>query len=406
MTLKLTKSKSHLPLWKSYEYIGPGDDIAHTVHYENDGGPGNRPYIWADDSMWSIDFPENPNSILSLFFFRNWVCDAPINLRDASIEFHLRGDRLDLKGAQCFFWISSYIPTTTRWHYVKRSLSFSDGHWGDLIKINLTNDENLWHRSFSVDPQQAGTLDQTLSACISYGFSFIGFSEKVTGKLSLGSFSISSFVAPAWPYAADLNSNADAWLTVSQMQKKQIPIPYCQFIHELNENRICLQKKKTMVIKDDFFRFPDRIPYSYFAFIRSSQSTKSRDLRDSLLMLEQREKDLDLKEGSLHFFVEHSQSNTRWIFLELLQKEKNCQILYKNEVLWYRLSGEAPLEDVLSGDSGKLGYDYLGIIAVGIKDTPTGTWALEHLSIGPQIELDDNEEPNLVKAMKCHKVMQ
>ncbi len=400
MTLKLTKSKPHLQLWQSYEYLCPGDKY-HTVRYENHGGPGNQPYIWADDSMWSIDFPENPQSILPLLFFRNWVCDAPINLNGAVVEFHLRGDNLDLKGAQCFLWISSYIPETTRWHYIQQPLAISDGHWGDLIRINLTNDENGWHKSFPPEAKQANCVDQTLSACISYGFSFVGFSEKVKGKLSLGSFSMSSVATPAWPYAADLRANADAWLTVSHKQKKQIPIPNSTFVDALDDKQVCQQKKKIVYIHNDFIRIPDPIPYSYLAFIQSSQSTNGHDLRDSLLILIQLQKDLDLKGGSLHFFVEHSQSNTRWIFLQQLQNpKKNIQILYKNEELWLRVTGAVPIEEVLSGNSGKMGYDYLGIMAVGVNDTPTGAWALEHLSIGPQIDLNDNEEPNLGFAQK------
>ena len=95
-----------------------------------------------------------------------------------------RGDDLDLKGAECYFWVHS---GGTRWHYTGRPLKIHHGEWGPPEHFVLVNDESLWHRSWA--PSRA-SLDALLKNSASYGFSFVGFSEEVTGKLSMDQFEL------------------------------------------------------------------------------------------------------------------------------------------------------------------------------------------------------------------------
>ena len=67
-----------------------------------------------------------------------------------------RGDDLDLKGAECYFWVHS---GGTRWHYTGRPLKIHHGEWGPPEHFVLVNDESLWHRSWA--PSRA-SLDALL----------------------------------------------------------------------------------------------------------------------------------------------------------------------------------------------------------------------------------------------------
>ena len=97
---------------------------------------------------------------------------------------HLRGDDLDLKGAKCYFWVHS---GGTRWHYTGRPLTIDHGKWGPPERFVLVNDESEWHRSWA--PSRA-SLESLLKNSASYGFSFVGFLEEVTGKLSMDQFEL------------------------------------------------------------------------------------------------------------------------------------------------------------------------------------------------------------------------
>ena len=130
----------------------------------------------------------------SLDFYHRWIAEdleegasatprptgfreeEALDLRDARVSVHLRGDDLDLKGAQCYFWVHS---GGTRWHYTGRPLKIHHGEWGPPEHFVLVNDESLWHRSWA--PSRA-SLDALLKKSASYGFSFVGFSEEVTGQ--------------------------------------------------------------------------------------------------------------------------------------------------------------------------------------------------------------------------------
>ena len=176
-------------LWSSYEYLGPGDKY-HPVNVEHNGGPDDQSFIWVDDSVWSIDTPESPPSILSLLRYQSWACEPFLDLRNATVEFSLRGDDLDLKGGSCFFWILTQTPFSTRWHYMDKPLDISREKWEKPQKIILRDEPSLWHRSFHKGSGQPHGLSQTLGRCMSYGFSFTGFNEKPTGRFSLASFSL------------------------------------------------------------------------------------------------------------------------------------------------------------------------------------------------------------------------
>lgn len=173
--------------WQIYDYNGGkqgGGNVFFPASWEKSGGVRDTGYIWGDDARWRIDTPENPHSILAFIIYRDWVKGQALDLRNAKLSVHLRGDKLDLKGSKCLFWVLNNARGT-RWHCKAQPLEISEGKWGEPQTIVLKNDEKLWHRSWSRVPDKPGSLDEVLGVCDSYGFSFIGFSEEVTGKFSM-----------------------------------------------------------------------------------------------------------------------------------------------------------------------------------------------------------------------------
>lgn len=178
--------------WCSYDYhaciVNDGHNIFILTTWQKEGGVNNSGYIWTDHRRWSADVPERPVSILALIFYRNWVNAEPLDLREAEVSVHLRGDGLQLHGAQCYFWVSI---RGSRWHYNSYPLAISNGQWSsEPCRFVLRNDEALWHRSWSGVPPQPKSLDQTLREASSYGFSFVGFNLEVSGRLSMDEFEI------------------------------------------------------------------------------------------------------------------------------------------------------------------------------------------------------------------------
>ena len=176
--------------WCSYEYhasVIAGENIFILTTWESSGGIEDSGYVWADETRWSTDAPERPVSILPLICYRNWSDDPPIDLLGAELIVSLRGDDLQLRGAECYFWAHA---DGTRWHCTGRPVDIADGHWAEPSRFLLDNDETLWHRSWVRFPERPGSLEQVLRGTGSYGFSFVGFSQEVTGKLSLGRFEI------------------------------------------------------------------------------------------------------------------------------------------------------------------------------------------------------------------------
>ena len=183
--------------WNIYHYNGGiefeerGPDY-YPVSWESSGGVRNSGYIWADDSRWRIDTPEEPDSILAFIYYRKWVGGPKLDLRNAEISVFLRGDGLDLKGAKCYFWVN--VPHN-RWHYTGHPLQVSMETWGTEQTFVLKNDESLWTRTYALT--EPASLDRLLREAHSYGFSFIGFpdSDEVTGKFSMDLFRISARIA-------------------------------------------------------------------------------------------------------------------------------------------------------------------------------------------------------------------
>jgi len=178
--------------WCSYDYhasmVADGRNIFILSTWQKEGGPGRSGYVWVDHRRWSADTPEKPLSILSLIFYRNWVNEDLIDLRGAEVSAYLRGDNLQLDGGRCLFWV---LGTGGRWHLNSHPLVVSDGKWSsEPLRFALPKDERLWHHSWPRDPRVSRPVGEILKATESYGFSFVGFSREVTGRLSMARFTI------------------------------------------------------------------------------------------------------------------------------------------------------------------------------------------------------------------------
>lgn len=178
-------------VWCSYDYhasmVAGGRNVFILTTWEGRGGPGDAGYVWTDHTRWSSDTPEKPLSILPLLFYRNWIDEGPIDLRNAEVSAYLRGDDLRLDGATCLFWVHG---AGGRWHLDSQPLTIADAEWsGKPVRFVLPDDESLWHHSWPRN-QESRPLSQVLGAAHSYGFSFTGFSSEVTGRLSMSQFAI------------------------------------------------------------------------------------------------------------------------------------------------------------------------------------------------------------------------
>lgn len=178
--------------WCSYDYhasmVAGGTNIFILSTWAATGGVGDSGYVWTDHRRWSADTPEKPLSILPFLFYRNWVDQGPIDLRGAGMSVYLRGDGLRLDGARCFFWVHGH---GTRWHCTSQPLAIADGCWAaEPCRVQLDNDESRWHRSWSIEPRHPVPLDRVLGEAQSYGFSFVGFSSEVSGRLAMDEFEI------------------------------------------------------------------------------------------------------------------------------------------------------------------------------------------------------------------------
>ena len=177
--------------WCSYDYhwsmVSGGRNVFILATWEKTGGVNDAGYVWTDHTRWSADTPEKPLSILPLIFYRSWVNEDPVDLREAEVSVYLRGDDLELDGAQCLFWIHG---AGGRWHLNSRPLAISEYTWASgPHSFTLPNDEDAWHHSWPRD-ESSGSLEDILRASYSYGFSFVGFSSEVTGRLSMCGFEI------------------------------------------------------------------------------------------------------------------------------------------------------------------------------------------------------------------------
>ncbi len=371
--------------WKSYEYF-PGGHHYRDIVFLPVGGPDGRPCIWADDSMWSIDTPENPRSILFLLHYCIWANQPPVDLRGAELRFWLRGENLALHGARCHFWVVSNAPRATRWHFTGNNIPISDACWGEETVLKLTSDPAQWHRSFASDPETPLELEATLATCFSYGFSFVGFSEKVAGRVALADFRLLQKVDPCWPYVFDGQKGIADWWTVSRKKRSQIVAADAQLVD--GEGDLPPENRTGLFFADDFMAIAGSpVPFVYLAFLRAG-AVGRHDLRNALLMCRHDGTAFHPMGGKVLFFVEHAASGTRWalrIELECMDTERYRERLLPDPAYWLRLAGSLPLEEVLAGGDGGSGYDYLGLLLLAPQGEPAGRWGITHFSIGPTI---------------------
>lgn len=177
--------------WCSYDYHASmitGGNVFILATWDPTGGVDGGGCVFSDHTRWSADTPESPLSILPLLHYRGWVDADSVDLRNAEVSVYLRGDGLNLDGARCYFWTH---VTRTRWHLTSAPLRIGDGAWtSEPNRFRLTPDESLWHNSWTAEPDGLRRLEPLLAEAESYGFSFMGFSSEVTGRLSLSRFSI------------------------------------------------------------------------------------------------------------------------------------------------------------------------------------------------------------------------
>ena len=177
--------------WCSYDYhasvISGTNNFALATH-ERKGGVNDSGFIWVDQTRWSADTPENPISILPLIFYRSWINEGCINLEDAQISVYLRGDNLQLDGAQCYFWV---LYNDTRWHYTDIPLVLSQNKWADKPHLfSIKKEESKWNNSWTNLPNGPEPLSSVIKNCESYGFSLVGFKQEVTGRIGMDEFNI------------------------------------------------------------------------------------------------------------------------------------------------------------------------------------------------------------------------
>jgi len=178
--------------WCSYDYhwsvVAGGRNIFILTAWSGSGGVNDSGYVWCDERQWSGDTPESPVSVLPFIMYTHWVGLEPLDLREAQVSVYLRGDNLQLNGAQCYFWV---VSAGGRWHFTSHPLTITEGEWAaEPNRIVLRNDESLWHLSWSSDPANPPALDGLLASARSYGISLAGFGQEPRGKFSMDEFEI------------------------------------------------------------------------------------------------------------------------------------------------------------------------------------------------------------------------
>lgn len=164
--------------WAAYEFLGDTAD-------DQSVGVIHRVGSEASDHLWTIDWPENPDSILCLLTYRNWTDRAALDLTNATASVRLSGD-LDLAGGYIRFWV---LADGTRWHLDKRI------PLDQTVSLSLAAD-GPWHRSWTRPLREPTPVSQVLAAVESYGFAIVDFEREATGTLRLERL---QFGAPTQP---------------------------------------------------------------------------------------------------------------------------------------------------------------------------------------------------------------
>ena len=178
--------------WCSYDYhrsvVDRGVNVFILTVWERSGGVGGTGYVWSNETRWSVDTPESPMSVLPFIIYRSWVGLEPVDLVDAEVSVYLRGDGLELDGAACYFWVHG---RGGRWHFNSRPLDIGYGEWNSEPNVfTLRSNEALWYRSWAAGLDDPPPLDDILSQCDGYGFSFVGFGQEPRGRLSMDELEI------------------------------------------------------------------------------------------------------------------------------------------------------------------------------------------------------------------------
>lgn len=201
--------------WMGYDYEiidSSRHDGFTPVVAEASGGWNGRGYIWLDDTRWGIDIPDG-NNILTVSTRRTAYNFGP-DLRDATVEFWVRGQNLDLKGGYANLYIY-HAETGTTTHMPGRRFEIRNGEW-TRVRIRLEPDESLWYRSWwraatggneaPEDLTYGGNQGDgfapiaiALKEVDAIGIAFRAFDEEVTGRLDIDDFKVTRLVRTCRP---------------------------------------------------------------------------------------------------------------------------------------------------------------------------------------------------------------
>jgi len=179
--------------WAAYDYsagMPGGANVFYPASHEPTGGAEQGGHIWADDSRWRIDTPENPHSILALLTYPKWIIPGKtMDIHPCEVSFYLRGDDLDLKGGQAFFWV---LDATGRYHKRNHPLNIGNGCWGAKNSITIGSVADGWHHSWGPTYPLPPMSGPDFNTIYSWGISFTDFPEgvKPTGIIRMSDFVI------------------------------------------------------------------------------------------------------------------------------------------------------------------------------------------------------------------------
>lgn len=153
--------------WASYEFIAaPDQQEFHDATVDGDA-------LRVDSDGWSIDTPEDPDSVLAFLTYTDWndyAAEIDVSALD-HIRIRMGGDGLNLYGAHAEFWL---VTNGTRWH-LEEEMALDDTM--RTFDLGLAGP---WYRSWTVTNK---TLQETKDHVESYGIALVGFSQKPIGAL-------------------------------------------------------------------------------------------------------------------------------------------------------------------------------------------------------------------------------